>query len=184
MNAFVAMRRFLVKNAGVFQRLDKLELKQIETDQKVNQIFDAMQSKDLEPKQGIFFNGQVFDAYKFVSSLIKKAESSILLIDNYIDETILDLFSKKKKNIAVTILTANINKALALDKKKFNTQYSSLNIKEFNKAHDRFLIIDNKDVYHFGASLKDLGKKWFAFSKMELSALGLLKNLKKVAADE
>lgn len=184
MNAFVAMRRFLVENAGVFQRLDKLELKQIETDKKVDQIFDAMQSKSLEPKQGIFFDGQIFDAYKFVSSLIRKADKSILLIDNYIDETVLDLFSKKKKNVAVTILTTNLNKSLQLDEKKFNAQYSSITIKEFNKAHDRFIIIDDKDVYHFGASLKDLGKKWFAFSKMDKSALELLENLKKVVADE
>jgi len=108
MRAFIAMRRFLVENAGVFQWLDKLELKQIETDKKVDLIFDAMQSKDIEPKQGIFFDGQIFDAYKFVSSLVRKAEKSILLIKNYIDETILDLFTKKKKNVAVTILTNNI----------------------------------------------------------------------------
>jgi hypothetical protein len=184
MSAFVAMRRFLVENAGVFQRLDRLELKQLETDKKVDQIFDAMQSIDFAPKQGIFFEGQIFDAYKFVSSLIKKADTSILLIDNYIDETILDLFSKKKRDVTVTILTANLNKSLRLDEKKFNAQYSSITVKEFNKAHDRFLIIDNKDVYHFGASLKDLGKKWFAFSKMDKSALELLENLKKVVADE
>lgn len=184
MSAFVAMRRFLVENAGVFQRLDKLELKQFETDNKVNQILDAMQSKDIEPKQGIFFDGQVFDAYKFVSGLIKKANNAIILIDNYIDESVLDLLTKKKKNVTVTILTANINKALKLDEKKFNKQYPSLTIKELNKAHDRFLIIDNKDVYHFGASLKDLGKKWFAFSKMDKTAFGLLENLKKVMADE
>jgi len=184
MNAFVAMRRFLVQNAGVFQRLDKLELKQIETDEKINQIFDAMQSKNLEPKQGIFFDGQIFDAHKFVSSLVRKADKSILLIDNYIDETVLDLFSKKKKNVAVKVLTANLNKSLQLDEKKFNAQYPLVTIIEFNKAHDRFLIIDNKDVYHFGASLKDLGKKWFAFSKMDKTALELLENLKKVVADE
>jgi hypothetical protein len=181
MNAFVAMRRFLVENARVFQRLDKLELKQIETDKKVDQIFDAMQSKSLEPKQGIFFDGQIFDAYKFVSSLIRKADKSILLIDNYIDETVLDLFSKKKKNVAVKVLTANLNKSLQLDEKKFNAQYPLVTIKEFNKAHDRFLIIDDKDVYHFGASLKDLGKKWFAFSKMDKSALNLLEKIKPVA---
>lgn len=181
MNAFVAMRRFLVENARVFQRLDKLELKQIETDKKVDQIFDAMQSKSLEPKQGIFFDGQIFDAYKFVSSLIRKADKSILLIDNYIDETVLDLFSKKKKNVAVKVLTANLNKSLQLDEKKFNAQYPLVTIKEFNKAHDRFLIIDDKDVYHFGASLKDLGKKWFAFSKMDKTALDLLNKIYKVA---
>lgn len=179
MNAFVAMRRFLVENAGVFQRLDKLELKQFETDNKVNQILDAMQNKDIEPKQGIFFDGQIFDAHKFVSSIVRKAEKSILLIDNYIDETVLDLFAKKKKDVAVTILTANISKALKLDEKKFNLQHPKISIKEFNKAHDRFLIIDDKDVYHFGASLKDLGKKWFAFSKMDKTALELLGKIDK-----
>ncbi|MDQ7816939.1 MAG: ORF6N domain-containing protein [Melioribacteraceae bacterium] len=184
MSAFVAMRRFLVENAGVFQRLDKVELKQLETDKKVDQIFDAMQSKTLEPKQGIFFDGQIFDAYKFVSSLIRKAEKSILLIDNYIDETVLDLFTKKKKNVTITILTANLNKSIWLDEKKFNSQYPSIKIKEFNKSHDRFLIIDDKDVYHFGASLKDLGKKWFAFSKMDKTSLEFLENLKKVVTDE
>lgn len=177
MNAFVAMRRFLVTNAGVFQRLDKLELKQIETDKKVDKLFDAIQSKTLEPRQGIFFDGQIFDAYKFVSSLIRKAEKSILLIDNYIDESVLDLFTKKKKNVSVTILTNNIKKSLRLDEKKFNEQYPLVTIKEFNKAHDRFMIIDDEDVYHFGASLKDLGKKWFAFSKFEKQALQILDKL-------
>ncbi|MBU0559499.1 MAG: ORF6N domain-containing protein [Bacteroidetes bacterium] len=176
-SAFVAMRKFLATNAGVFQRLDKLEYKLIETDNKFEQVFDALQSKELEPKQGIFFDGQIFDAHKFVSSLIRKAEKSILLIDNYVDETVIDLFTKKKKNVSVTILTAKPNKSLTLDEKKFNAQYPSVTIKEFNKAHDRFLIIDNKDVYHFGASLKDLGKKWFAFSKMDKSALELLQKL-------
>ena len=176
-SAFVAMRKFLATNAGVFQRLDKLEYKLIETDNKFEQVFDALQSKELEPKQGIFFDGQIFDAHKFVSSLIRKAEKSILLIDNYVDETVIDLFTKKKKNVTVTILTAKPNKSLTLDEKKFNAQYPSVTIKEFNKAHDRFMIIDDKDVYHLGASLKDLGKKWFAFSKMDKTALELLQKL-------
>ncbi|MCO6474848.1 MAG: ORF6N domain-containing protein, partial [Melioribacteraceae bacterium] len=144
MSAFVAMRRFLVENAGVFQRLDNLELRQIRTDEKVNQIFDAMQSKDIEPKQGIFFEGQVFDAYKFVSGLVRKADKNIILIDNYIDETVLDLLSKKKNKVKVIILTKNISKTLQLDEKKFNEQFSNLTVKQFSKAHDRFLIIDDK----------------------------------------
>ncbi|RJP72148.1 MAG: ORF6N domain-containing protein [Ignavibacteriales bacterium] len=177
-NAFVAMRRFLIANAGVFQRLDKLEYRQTETDRKLDKVFDEMQKKNLEPKQGIFFDGQIFDAYKFVSSLIRKAEKSILLIDNFIDESILDLFSKKRKDVVITILTGNLNKSLQLDEKKFNAQYPFVTIKEFNKSHDRFLIIDDKDVYHFGASLKDLGKKWFAFSKIDKSSLELMDNIK------
>lgn len=178
MSAFVAMRRFLVENAGVFQRLDNLELRQIRTDEKVNHIFDALQSKDFEPKQGIFF-----DAHKFVSGLIKKAGKSIILIDNYVDESALDLLTKKKKNVEVVILTKNLSKALKLDAKKFNAQYPKISIKEFDKAHDRFLIIDDKDIYHFGASLKDLGKKWFAFNKFEEDIFSLLENIKKVVVD-
>jgi hypothetical protein len=171
-------------NAKVFERLDSLELKQLDTNEKIEQVLDAIESKKIQPRQGVFFDGQVFDAYKFVSGLIRKANKSILLIDNYIDETILDLFSKKKKNVTVTIFTNRITKVMLLDVKKFNTQYPTVEIKQFTKAHDRFLIMDEKDVYHFGASLKDLGKKWFAFSKMDKSAFSLLENLKKVFADE
>lgn len=185
MRAFIAMRKFIINNAQIFHRIDKVEKRQLkhemETDEKFEKVFNELQKNELEPKQGIFFDGQIFDAYKFVSSLIRKAEKEILLIDNYIDETVLDLFAKKKKNVAVTILTANLNKSLRLDEKKFNAQYSSITIKEFNKAHDRFLIIDGKDVYHFGASLKDLGKKWFAFSKMDKTALELLDKIDEIS---
>ena len=176
-SAFVAMRRFLVTNAGIFQRLDNLEYKQIKTDQKLEKVLDAMQSKELEPKQGIFFNGQIFDAYKFVSGLIRKAEKSIVLIDNFIDETVLTLFSKRKKKVAVTIFTKEISKPLALDIEKYNAQYPLVDVKVFKDSHDRFMIIDNEDVYHFGASLKDLGKKWFAFSKFDKKALQILQKL-------
>ena len=179
-NAFIEMRRFLATNAGIFQRLNKIEQKQLETDQKFEKVFNAIQSNDLVLKQGIFFDGQVFDAYKLVSGLIRKAKESILLIDNYIDEAVLDLFAKKKKNVAVTIFTKKITKTTALDVKKFNLQYPSVKLIKFSKAHDRFLIIDNQEVYHFGASLKDLGKKWFAFSKMDKSAFNLLESLKNV----
>ncbi|GBD86271.1 ORF6N domain protein [bacterium BMS3Abin03] len=180
MQAFVEMKKFLSNNAVIFQRLEKIELKQIETNKKFEQIFNALQSKDLEPKQGIFFNGQIFDAYKFVSGLVRKANKSILLIDNYIDETVLNLFTKKKKNVKVTIFTKRITKTMLQDAEKFNAQYPFVELKKFTKAHDRFLIIDDKDVYHFGASLKDLGKKWFAFSKLDKSAFALLQNLEKV----
>ena len=131
----------------------------------------------MDPKQGIFYDGQIFDAHKFVSGIIHKAEKSILLIDNYIDDTVLDLFTKRKKNIADTILTKKITKAVELDLNKFNSQYPAVEIKEFSDSHDRFMIIDNEDVYHFGASLKDLGKKWFAFSKFDKSAFQILKKL-------
>ena len=182
--AFVGMRKFISQNAGIFQRLENVELKQLEADKNFKKLFDALQSKDLEPKQGIFFDGQIFDAYKFVSGLIRKANKSIFLIDNYIDETVLDLLTKKKKNVAATIFTNRITKAMLLDVEKFNSQYSILELKKFTKAHDRFLIIDDKHVYHFGASLKDLGKKWFAFSKFDKEVFSLLENLKKVTSDK
>lgn len=183
-DAFVGMRKFISQNAGIFQRLENVELKQLEADKNFKKLFDALQSKDLEPKQGIFFDGQIFDAYKFVSGLIRKANKSILLIDNYIDETVLDLLTKKKKNVAATIFTNKITKAMLLDVEKFNSQYPTLELKKFTKARDRFLIIDDKHVYHFGASLKDLGKKWFAFSKFDKETFSLLENLKKVTVDE
>jgi len=158
--------------------VEKRQLKhEVEKDEKFDKIFNAMQRKQLEPKQGIFFNGQIFDAYKFVAGLIRKAEKSIVLIDNYIDETVLTLFSKRKKKVAVTIFTKEIYKALSLDITKFNSQYQPIDVKVFKDSHDRFMIIDNEDVYHFGASLKDLGKKWFAFSKFDKSAFLILKKL-------
>jgi len=180
--AFVSIKRFISKNADIFIRLDNVERKQIEyqyeTNKKLDIIFNAMENKDLTPKQGIFYNGQIFDAYKFIIDIIKTSKKSIILIDNYIDESVLTLFSKKNKNVNITIYTDNINSKLKLDIEKFNKQYKSLNVIKFNKAHDRFLIIDNKDIYHFGASLKDLGKKWFAFSKFDKKYLEILSKLK------
>ena len=180
-NAFVAMRKFIVYNAQLFQRIDNVERRQLEheikTDKKFNEVFDALQSKELDPKQGIFYDGQIFDAYKFVSGLIRKAEKSILLIDNYIDETVLSLFTKRKHNVAATIFTKEISKPLSLDITKFNSQYQPVEVKIFKNSHDRFMVIDNKDVYHFGSSLKDLGKKWFAFSKFDKGAVELLQKL-------
>jgi hypothetical protein len=178
MRAFVGMRKFLMENATVFQRLDKIELKQLETDKKVGSIIKALEDKSIKPNQGIFFNGQVFDAYTFVSDLIRSAKKSIILIDNYIDDTILMHLTKRKKGVSFTVFTKNISKQLKLDIKKHNDQYEQVTIKTFKDAHDRFLIIDEKEVYHFGASLKDLGKKWFAFSKMDISSVKVLDKLK------
>ena len=177
MSAFVAMRRFILSNALIFQRLDSVEKKQIEYDQKFEQIFDALQSRDLKPEKGIFFDGQIFDAYQFVSDLIRTAQKTIVLIDNYIDDSVLTLLNKRNKEVKVIIFTKEISKQLSLDLKKYNSQYPSLEIKEFTQSHDRFLIIDNKEVYHFGASLKDLGKKWFAFSKFDKEAFTILEKL-------
>lgn len=178
MRAFVAMRKFISSNAQIFQRLDTVEKKQIEQDGKIDQIFDAIQSKQIKPEKGIFFEGQIFDSYKFVSDIIRNANSSIILIDNYIDDSVLTLFSKRNKNVKVTIFTKDISKQLSLDLAKYNSQYQQIEIKEFKQSHDRFLIIDNTEVYHIGASLKDLGKKWFAFSKFGKEAFQLVNKLK------
>ncbi|BCG66064.1 MAG: hypothetical protein methR_P3940 [Methyloprofundus sp.] len=125
-------------------------------------------------EQGIFYDGQVFDAYVFIAKLIKSAKKSIVLIDNYVDESTLQLFSKREQNVRVTIYTQKITAVLKQDLEKHNSQYSTIDIIKFTKAHDRFLIIDETSVYHFGASLKDLGKKWFAFSKMEMQAMEMI----------
>jgi len=181
MNTFVAMRKFITSNAQIFQRIYTVEKRQIEykteTDEKFNKIFDAIESKSIKPEKGIFFNGQIFDAYKFFSDIIRTAKNSIVLIDNYIDDTVLTLFAKRKKNVKVTIFTREISKQLLLDLKKYNSQYPPIEIREFKQSHDRFIILDNKQVYHFGASLKDLGKKWFAFSKFDKEAFTILNKL-------
>ena len=181
--AFVAMRRLIASNAQIFQRLDTLEIKQLETDQKIDHVLDAMESKEIQPKQGIFFDGQIFDAYKFVADLIRTAKKSITIIDNYVDDTVLTHLTKRNNGVKVTIFTKTISKQLALDIKKFNAQYPSIEIREFKNSHDRFIIIDNKTVYHFGASLKDLGKKWFAFSKMDVGAIEMLTRLDGMKVD-
>jgi hypothetical protein len=177
MNAFVAMRRFVQSNTRLFQRLDLLELKQLETDQKIAKVLSVIENNAISPKQGIFFEGQVFDAWRFVSELIRSAKKSLVLIDNYIDDSVLSLFCKREKSVAVTILTKNITARLEVDVEKFNAQYPPLILEQFNASHDRFLIIDETDLYHFGASLKDLGKKWFAFSKMDMGAVEMLKRV-------
>jgi len=188
MRAFVEMRKFILHNADIFHRLDTIKKRQIgyqmETDQKFEQIFKALENKSIKPKQGIFYDGQVFDAYLFVADLIKSAKKSILLIDNYIDESVLQLFTKRKKNVTVSIYTKNITKVLKQDLEKHNAQHPKIETEKFTKAHDRFLIIDQTTVYHFGASLKDLGKKWFAFSKMNMEAMEMIANLGNGGDDE
>lgn len=166
MNAFVAMRHFLLSNAQVFQRLDRMELKQLETDHKIEQIFDKLEEQSVIPKQNIFFDGQIFDAYRFVAGLIKSAKKEIVLIDNYVDETVLTMLDKRGPSVKATIYTKQVSTQFQLDINRHNAQYPRIEVQAFNKAHDRFLIIDEK-VYHIGASLKDLGKKWFAFSLMQ-----------------
>jgi phage regulator Rha-like protein len=177
MNAFVEMRKFISTNASIFNRLDTIELKQLATDQKFEKVLKALESKDANPKQGVFFDGQIFDSYKLVSDIIRSAKLSIVLIDNYVDDTVLSLFSKKDKKVNCSIFTKTISKQLKLDAEKFNKQYPTLKLKQFNKAHDRFLIIDENEVCHIGASLKDLGKKWFAFSKMDRDSLTIINSI-------
>ena len=174
MKAFVAMRKFILKNAEIFSRLEKVEYKLSEHDKKFEALFDALANKDEIPNQGIFFDGQIFDAYKFACDLIRSAKKSIVLIDNYIDESVLTLFTKRKPEVKAFIYVGKITKQIELDLKKHNEQYPPVEIKEIRNIHDRFLIIDDKDVYHIGASLKDLGKKVFAFSRMDKEGLKIL----------
>ncbi len=175
MNAFVEMRRMLMSNASLFHRLDKIELKQLEADQKFEEIFKALESEKLHSEKGVFYNGQIFDAYTFVSDIIRSAESSIILLDNYVDDTVLTLLGKRNNNVTATIYTKNISNQLRLDLQRYNSQYPRIEIKVFSDAHDRFLIIDDVELYHIGASLKDLGKKWFAFSRMDIEVGKMLR---------
>lgn len=179
--AFVAMRRFLTANGGLLQRMDTLEKRQIaheiKTDGRFDKVFDALERNSLSPTQGIFFDGQVFDAYVFVNDLLRQAKRSIVLIDNYIDDSVLAQLAKRRKGVSATILTKTLGKALAQDLKRHNAQYPPITIQEFADSHDRFLILDGETVYHLGASLKDLGKKWFAFSRMDKGGLKVMARL-------
>ena len=178
--AFVEMRRFLVNNASVFARLDSMEKRQIAFESKTVETFDnvfrALEAAE-PPKQGIFFDGQVHDAHAFASNLIRTARASLILIDNYVDDTVFTLLSKRRKSVTAVIYTKEISKQLALDLQKHNQQYPPIEVRRFKDAHDRFLVLDERVVYHIGASLKDLGKKWFAFSKFETGAIDMLKRL-------
>ncbi len=174
MRAFTATQQFFAANAQMFQRIEVIEHNQLalaarqqDTDKKVEQIFNRLDDRSKTPTQGIFYDGQIFDAYTFVSDLIRSAKKSIVLFDNYVDDTVLTMLDKRKNKVTATIYTKSIPKQLSLDLAKHNAQYQPIEVKVFGKVHDRFLCIDNT-VYHIGASLKDLGKKWFAFTKMEM----------------
>jgi hypothetical protein len=173
MAAFVALRKLHYQSAGLYQRLELVEKKQIEADNHFNKIFSALEKRDTIPDQGIFFNGQIFDAYKFVADIIKSATTSIILIDNYIDETTLALLSKRNAETKAIIYSEHLSRNQIIDLQKLNAQYETIEIRKLKHNHDRFLIIDEKEMYHFGASLKDLGKKIFAFSKMD-NEVGLM----------
>ena len=177
MEAFVEMRRMLISNASLFHRLDKIELKQLEADQRFEEIFKALESDKLHSEKGIFYNGQVFDAYAFVSDIIRSTKSSIILLDNYVDDTVLTLLGKRSDNVTATIYTKSISNQLRLDVQRYNSQYPRIEVELFSDAHDRFMIIDGTELYHIGASLKDLGKKWFAFSRMDIEVGRMLQIL-------
>ena len=180
MRAFVSMRHFMVNNAAIFQRLETIEFNQLESnkvqakilahqevqDHRIDEIFRRLDEGMYKPKQGIFFDNQIYDAYSFVSELVKSAKQRIILIDNYVDESVLTLLDKREDTVSAIIYTQQISRQLRLDVDRHNSQYPPIEISVFRRSHDRFLCIDDT-VYHVGASIKDLGKKWFAFSKME-----------------
>lgn len=170
------LKDYLLKGYAVNQRMNRIENDVHYLKEKVNE-FDLQIKTSLPSSEGVFFNGQVFDAYVFVTNLIRTAKESIVLIDNYVDETVLSMLSKRKSGIKATIFTSKSTKQIKLDLQKHNQQYPEIELKTFTKSHDRFLIIDKAVVYHIGASLKDLGKKWFAFSKIEFDAEELIEKL-------
>ncbi|MBD3727712.1 MAG: ORF6N domain-containing protein [Moraxella osloensis] len=178
--AFVEMKRFINANQSLLERMVSLEFAHHHLESKTNQnfekIFAAIEANQLPKQQGIFFEGQIFDAYVLVSDLIKQAKDRINLIDNYIDESVLLILAKRNKNVKAEIFTKTLSPNFLLDIKKHNQQYPAIQAYEFTQAHDRFLIID-QEVYHLGASLKDLGRKWFAFSKMHIQTIAMLEKL-------
>ena len=162
------MRKFIANNANIFNRLTTVEYKLLEHDKKFDEVFNELQRKqDSEFRQKIFFDGQIYDAYSLIINIIKSAKTKILIIDNYIDDTILEMLTKRNNDVKVVILTSNKTNILKLDVQKFNKEYPTLEVVKTDKFHDRFIIIDNKELYNIGASLKDLGKKCFAISKIE-----------------
>ena len=183
MRAFTAMRQFIASNAQIFQRLDVMEQNQLaivahqtETDHKLEEIFRRLDSGNVQPHQGIFYDGQIFDAYTFINDRIREAATRIILIDNYIDDSVLTILSKRADKVAATIYTKKPTAQLQLDIQKHNAQYTPIDIITFDRSHDRFLCID-ETVYHLGASIKDLGKKWFAFNRMEMPTSELLQKI-------
>lgn len=165
-NSFIEMRKFLNNNGQIFERLTTLEYKQLENEKNIKQLFNMFQNED-DVKQKIFFRGQIWDSYSLILDIIKKAKKKILIIDNYIDDSILKMLSKKNKEVEVVILTSNKSNIQNIDIQKFNKEYPTLKVAKTNKFHDRFIIIDNKELYHCGASIKDLGNKCFGINKIE-----------------
>jgi len=180
MRAFTLMRHFLLNNAEVFQRISTMEYHQLkmqqhllESDKRIDEVFRKLDEGNAKPKQGIFYNGQIYDSYTFVSELVKSAKKRIILIDNYVDETVLTLLDKREEGVSAVIYTQQISRRFQLDIDRHNAQYAPIDVETFRLSHDRFLCIDD-DVYHIGASIKDLGKKWFAFSKLDILSPDML----------
>lgn len=168
------LKEYLLKGYSVNNRIERLEQRVTKTEEKI----DFFVRTSLPPMEGIFFDGQIFDAYTFVADLVRSATKKIVLFDNYVDDTVLTMLDKRKSKVTATIYTKAISKQFSLDLAKHNSQYQPIDVKSFEKVHDRFLCIDNT-VYHIGASLKDLGRKWFAFSKMEITTKELIDNMKR-----
>ena len=165
-NSFIEMRKFLAGNGQVFERLTNMEYKLLDHDKKFDIIFNQLQHEE-NIKQKIFFQGQIYDAYSLIVDIIKKASKKILIIDNYVDDSILKMLTKKKRNVEVVILTSSKSNIQNIDIQQFNKEYSTLKVAKTNKFHDRFIVLDNKEMYHLGASIKDLGKKCFGINKIE-----------------
>lgn len=165
-DAFVEMRNFLLSNREMFARLDRVELKQLETDKKLEELFNYI-GANTEVKQNIFFGGQIYDAFSFIVGLVKKANKEIILIDNYVDISTLNILCKKNQGVDVVIMTAGKGNLSTKDIRKFNAQYPKLSVKTNTDFHDRFLIVDKTEVYHIGVSIKDAGKKSFGITKIE-----------------
>ena len=164
--AFVEMKKFISSNRQLFERLTSVEYKLLEHDKKFDQVFEQLQHEE-NIKQKIFFEGKIYDAYSLIIDIIKKANKKILIIDNYIDESVLKMLTKKNKEVEVAILTSDKSKIEKIDIQKFNKEYPILKVAKTNKFHDRFIVIDNKEMYHLGASIKDLGRKCFGINKIE-----------------
>lgn len=166
MRAFTSMRALLASHAGLFQRMESLEQRQLKTESLMEQVLDSLHAAE-PPRQGVFMSGQIFDAYSVMSDLVRQAKRRIVLIDNYVDDSVLRQLDKRAPHVAATICTASVGDGLRLDLERHNSQYPPIEVRRLRRAHDRFLIIDDA-VYHVGASLKDLGRKLFAFSRMEV----------------
>ena len=173
---FANMRKLISQNICMFERFERIENRLTIHDENFNKLFSALEDKTLKPSEGIFFDGQIFDSYSFINDLLKLVQKEVILVDNYIDDTVFTLFLKYP-NINFIIYTNSINNQLKLDYEKYQKQYKNISLKTFKDCHDRFLILDKKEIYHLGASLKDLGKKWFAFSKMNLKINEIINRL-------